>query len=129
MQQANTFRSSLLVVASGLNHQNIQDLCFLHRDKICKQCTCRGQSGPDVATCPHHGGLNGVAVMETLLEKGVFSKTDTQPLTSMLKQVGRNDLANNFIEGYVEKNTSPIETATAVVQTACRSTTSPLNGE
>lgn len=128
LQQAKNmslFRSSLLVIASGLSHQNILDLCFLHKDKISKQCTCRGHRGPEVATCPHHGGLNGVTVMEALLEKGVFSSIDTQPLTNMLEEVGRKDLANNFIEDYVKKITPPATTAAGT-----SFTTSPgINGE
>ncbi len=109
-QHEKAFRVSLLDVASRLNEPDIQKVCFLYKDKINKQCRCRFHSGlePDVS-CPFHRGLTGVVVMEQLLERGEFNECMTEPLVDMLNEIGRVDLANTFVEEYVNVQTQNSE--------------------
>lgn len=46
--------------------------------------------------------------MDTLQEKGVFSKHNVEPLKAMLIEIGRVDLADSFVETYDEKTNSAL---------------------
>ena len=104
--RSKAFRDSLLVVASGLDQENIVQVLFLHKDKIKQQCTCISPlNGAECMTCPHHSGSGskGVLIMGQLVERGVFSEENTDPLLDMLNHIGRVDLATKFSESYVQK--------------------------
>ncbi len=99
------FRGLLLDIASRLNEPDIQKMCFLCKDEISNQCTCRLPNHGGLIDCIYHHGPTGMLVMDQLLEKGKFSEGNTEPLRDMLVQIGRFDLENTILDNYVGKET------------------------
>ncbi len=81
------FRKSLVKIASRLNEHDIQLVCHIHH------------------LSPSHCEHTGHSVMGQLLERDVFSECKTKPLVDILNHIGRVDLANTFLEEYVNVQT------------------------
>lgn len=86
MSRNRTYKRVINGIAQDLSSEDCNGLSFLADLSATAITHC---------CCKMHGRAGAIGLLEKMEEKGVYSPSDVSPLASLLREVGRNDLAKD----------------------------------